>query len=57
MLSSTCDIVPVITVGECKAAKRHIVHIYNPCGIIIIIIIIMIHIKLLRYGMVCSEIT
>ena len=38
MFSDTCEIVPVITGGVCKAAKRHIIYIDNQCEIIIIII-------------------
>ena len=34
--SATCDIVPGITGGVCKAAKIHIVYIDNPCEIIMI---------------------
>ena len=37
-LSATCDIVPGITGGAYKAAKRHLIYIDNPCEIIIIII-------------------
>ena len=33
--SATCDIVPGITGGVCKAAKRRLVYIDNPCEIII----------------------
>ena len=36
--SDTCDIVPGITRGVCKSAKRHIVYIDNPREIIIITI-------------------
>ena len=36
--SATCDIVPGITGGVCKAAKRRLVYIDNPCEIIIIIV-------------------
>ena len=36
-ISTTCDIVPVITGGMCKAAKRHLVYIDNTREIIIII--------------------
>ena len=36
--SATCDIVPGITGGVCKSDKRHLVYIYNPCEIIVIII-------------------
>ena len=36
-LSDTCDMVPGIAVGMCKAANRHLVYIDNPCDIIIII--------------------
>ena len=35
--SATFDIVPGITVGVYKAARSHLVYIYNPCEIIIMI--------------------
>ena len=37
MLSTTCDIVPDIKVGMCKAAKRHLVYIDNPRETIIML--------------------